>query len=84
MEYLTTKQAGKILDVNDSRVRQFILEGRLPTKKFGAVWMIKEKDLEKVKNRIIGRPKKYSQARHPEPKSGYPDRSPVGKPSRGK
>lgn len=37
MEYLTIRQAGKILDVNDSRVRQFILEGRLPAKKFGAI-----------------------------------------------
>lgn len=80
MEYLTTRQAGKILDVNDSRVRQFILEGRLPAKKFGAVWMIEEKDLEKVKNRITGRPKKYSEARRSRPKKN-PDFLPVSKPS---
>ena len=54
---LTTCQAGKLLGVNDSRIRQFILQGRLPAIKFGAVWMIRERDLEKVKNRKPGRPK---------------------------
>ena len=54
---LTTHQAGKILGVNDSRVRQFILKGRLPATKFAGVWMIQEKDLDKVKERKTGRPK---------------------------
>jgi len=54
---LTAKQAGKILGVNDSRVRQFILEGRLPATKFANAWMIQERDLEKVANRRTGRPK---------------------------
>ena len=55
---LTTTQAAKILKVNNSRVRQFILSGRLPAQKFGHIWMIKEKDLAKVADRKTGRPRK--------------------------
>jgi len=57
MKMLTTKQAAKILKVNDSRIRQFILAGRLPAKKLGHMWIIKENDLEKVADRKPGRPK---------------------------
>jgi excisionase family DNA binding protein len=53
---LTAKQAAKALGVNDSRIRQLILVGRLPAQKFGPVWMIKEKDLSKVADRKPGRP----------------------------
>ncbi len=58
MKTITTKQAAKILGINDSRVRQLILAGRLPAKKFGRDWLINEKDLAKVANRKPGRPKK--------------------------
>jgi len=58
MKILTTKQAAKILKINDSRVRQLILDGRLPAQKLGHVWMIQEKDLQKVVDRKPGRPKK--------------------------
>ncbi len=53
---LTTTQAAKALGVNNSRVRQLILAGRLPAQKFGHIWMIKEKDLAKVADRKTGRP----------------------------
>ena len=55
---LTTAQAAKILGVNDSRVRQFILAGRLPAQKLGRDWIIYEKDLSKVADRTPGRPKR--------------------------
>jgi excisionase family DNA binding protein len=58
MNLLTTKQAAKVLKINDSRVRQLILSGRLPAKKFGRDWQIREKDLKKVENRKPGRPRK--------------------------
>jgi excisionase family DNA binding protein len=58
MKLLTTKQAAKALGVNDSRVRQLILAGRLPALKMGRDWIIKEKDLKKVADRKHGRPKK--------------------------
>ena len=54
---LTTIQAASILNINQSRVRQFILAKRLPAQKIGRDWIIKEQDLEKVKNRKVGRPK---------------------------
>ena len=55
---LNTKQAGKRLGISPLRVRQFISSERLPATKFGRDWLIREKDLEKVKNRKPGRPKK--------------------------
>ncbi len=55
---LTVKQAAQILKISDRRVRQLILEGRLPATKFANAWMIKKKDLEKVQDRKPGRPKK--------------------------
>ena len=58
MKVLTTKEAGEALGINDSRVRQLILEGRLPAIKHGRDWIIMEKDLKKVANRKPGRPKK--------------------------
>ena len=78
---LTVKQAAKILKVNDSRVRQFILEGRLPATKFANAWMIKEKDLAMIKDRKPGRPggsKKSSQASRVQAKEGNPSPLPVG------
>jgi excisionase family DNA binding protein len=57
MKLLTTKEAGEILGVNASRVRQLILSGRLPATKLGRDLFIKEKDLKKVAVRKPGRPK---------------------------
>jgi excisionase family DNA binding protein len=58
MKILNTRQAAKILEVNDSRVRQLILAGRLPAQKVGRDWIIFEKDLKKVADRVHGRPRK--------------------------
>jgi excisionase family DNA binding protein len=55
---LTTSEAAKRLEVNDSRVRQLIRKGRLPAEKFGHIHMIRESDLGKVRVRKPGRPKK--------------------------
>ena len=54
---MTTTQAASILGVNQSRVRQLILGGRLPAQKIGRDWMIDEKNLDGLKNRKSGRPK---------------------------
>lgn len=58
---LNTKQVAERLNVSERRIRQFIAQGRLPAIKLARDWMIKEKDLEKVKDRKPGRPKKHSQ-----------------------
>ncbi len=52
---LTTQQAGEILGVNASRVRQFILEGRLPAIKLGRDNLIREEDLNLIRDRRTGR-----------------------------
>src|SRR2546427_7060938 len=55
-DLLTTEQAGEKLGVNASRVRQFILEGRLPAIKLGRDNLIREEDLTLVQERRAGRP----------------------------
>jgi excisionase family DNA binding protein len=58
MKLLSANEAAKILGVHHSRVRVLIREGRLPAQKVGRDWVIFKKDLEKVKDRKPGRPKK--------------------------
>ena len=54
--WLTVLEAAERLGVNRQRVHQFIKAGRLPATKFGPVWMIREADLDLVKDRKPGRP----------------------------
>ena len=61
-DLLTTEQAGKRLGVNASRVRQFILEGRLPAIKLGRDNLIREEDLSLIEDRKAGRPSNTKQA----------------------
>lgn len=59
MEYLTAKQAGEKLGVSAGRIRQLVVEKRLPATKFGNSLMILESDLDLVKERKkTGRPPK--------------------------
>jgi excisionase family DNA binding protein len=55
---LTTQQAAEKLGVTVSRVRQLVLNGRLPAEKFGRDLVIKESDLKLVEDRRPGRPPK--------------------------
>ena len=55
---LTTAEAGRILGVNASRVRQLILAGRLPARKLGRDLFVDERDLALVGDRRPGRPRK--------------------------
>lgn len=57
-EWLTTGQAAEVLGVTAGRVRQMIVDGQLPTAKFGHVHMIKRSDLKLVEDRKVGRPPK--------------------------
>lgn len=57
--YLTTREVAEKLKVSEGRVRQLIAEKRLPTTKIGNSNVIKETDLELVRNRQrTGRPPK--------------------------
>ncbi len=55
---LSVIEAAEKLGVSRIRVNQFIDEGRLPAQKVGRSYVIKESDLELVKDRKTGRPPK--------------------------
>lgn len=57
-ELLTTAEAAAVLGVDDSRVRQLIAAGRLPARKYGAMWLVQAEDLDQVGERRPGRPRK--------------------------
>lgn len=54
----TTNQAAQELGVTPVRVRAMIRAGRLQAEKFGRDYVIKESDLELVRERKTGRPPK--------------------------
>lgn len=58
-DYLTTKEAAENLGVSVRRVQELTKSGRLPSSKFGRALMIKEEDLELVRERTAGRPPKF-------------------------
>jgi len=55
-EFLTTSEAAKKLGVSPGRVRQLVVDGRLPVVKIGRDNLIRLADLELVKDRKTGRP----------------------------
>ena len=56
-DLLTTVDAAAIIGVSRRRVLALITEGRLPAEKVGFQYLIKRKDLAKVKDRKPGRPR---------------------------
>ncbi|HMS38920.1 MAG TPA: helix-turn-helix domain-containing protein [Pyrinomonadaceae bacterium] len=58
---LSVKESAEILGVNRQRVQTLITEGRLPAQKIGNSYVIKESDLELVKERKTGRPSKKTE-----------------------
>ena len=58
MKIISTAEAAKRLNVTPSRVRKMIEAKRLKATKLGSVWLIDPKDLDAVKDRKVGRPRK--------------------------
>jgi excisionase family DNA binding protein len=58
MKLISAAEAAKRLNVTSSRVRKMIASGRLKATKIGIMWLIDPKDLEAVKDRKVGRPRK--------------------------
>ncbi len=58
MRYLTTTEAAEILQVIPRRVRALIESGKLPAERIGRDWAIKPEDLDGLKGRTPGRPRK--------------------------
>ena len=58
MKIISTAEAAKRLGVTQNRVRALIETKRLKATKVGNVWVIDPKDLDAVKDRKVGRPRK--------------------------
>jgi excisionase family DNA binding protein len=58
MKIIGTTEAARRLGVSDTRVRALIESGRLKAVKIGGAWLIDPKDLDAVKDRKVGRPRK--------------------------
>jgi excisionase family DNA binding protein len=58
MRILGTVEAARRLGISDARVRSLIASERLKAVKVGGAWLIDPKDLEAVKVRKVGRPRK--------------------------
>ena len=58
MKIIGTAEAARRLNVTQSRVRVLIDSGRLKAMKVGREWLIDPKDLDAVKDRKVGRPRK--------------------------
>ena len=63
MKIITTTEAAKRLGVTPTRVRALIEAKLLKAFKYGREWLIDPKDLEAVKERKVGRPRKPSAKR---------------------
>lgn len=55
---LSVREAAEILGVNRQRIQQFIESERLPAEKVGTYYVIRESDLDPLRDRKPGRPKK--------------------------
>jgi excisionase family DNA binding protein len=58
VKIITTTEAAKRLGVTPTRVRALIEAKRLKAFKYGREWLIDPKDLDAVKDRKVGRPRK--------------------------
>lgn len=58
MSLLTTKQAADALRITPRRVIALIKSGRLPAERIGRDWLINPADLDGVRQRAVGRPRK--------------------------
>jgi excisionase family DNA binding protein len=58
MRIISTAEAAKRLGVTPDRVRKMIIAKRLKAIKVGREWLIDPKDLDAVKDRKVGRPRR--------------------------
>ena len=62
MKIIGTAEAARRLNVTQSRVRAMIDSGRLKAMKVGREWLIDPKNLDALKDRKTGRPRKSRKA----------------------
>lgn len=57
-DLIGTKEAGRDLGISASRVCALIVVGKLPARRISHAYIIRRGDLELVRERPVGRPKK--------------------------
>jgi excisionase family DNA binding protein len=60
-DLISSKEAAEKLGVSLRRVQALITSGKLPAQKIGNSYVVQEKDLNLVKERSPGRPKKQKE-----------------------
>lgn len=55
-DYLTVREAADIIGVDESQVRRYCLDSKLPAKKVGQVWLIKTDDAKNFVRPPMGNP----------------------------
>ena len=50
---MTTSQVAEALNVSDARVRRLLLDGALKGEKIGRDWIVRRKDLDAYRERIL-------------------------------
>ena len=68
-DLLSTPDAGAELGIGITRVQVLIREGRLPATRIGRTWVVRRGDLDLVRNRPPGRPRKEPDAKKNKPKA---------------
>ena len=63
MDYLTVTEVAEQLDLTTGRIRQMVLAGRLRARKAGPLWLIKPADLDAIRHRKPGRPRREANDR---------------------
>ena len=63
MNLISVTEAAKRLNVTPTRIRAMISSKRLKATKVGSMWVINPKDLDAVKSRKVGRPRKATKKR---------------------
>jgi excisionase family DNA binding protein len=61
-EYVSIKDAAKMLGISDKRVYAYIEEGRLPAVRAAHVIMISMEEVKRFKPKLSGRPRKHTPA----------------------
>lgn len=61
-DLLTTNEVAEIIGISDVRVRQLIYAKKLPAEKIGNTIVVKREDLNLIKDRKSGRPRKGDKA----------------------
>lgn len=59
-DFITTKEAANLIGVSVKQIQVWLKAGRIPAKKYGPNWLIKNEDVAEfaVKERQPGRPRK--------------------------